>query len=100
MNQRNLSHEETLSGLQKELKHCLARNRSKREEVQQLRAQLDVMKRDLANKENERQRLEIIVRKQEVRDYTFENDHNLINFLKVLLEERFFASRLSSSCMK
>ena len=55
-----------MTGLQKELQHCLARNRSKREEIEQLRSQIDVVKKDAANKEMERGRIEMVVKKQEV----------------------------------
>ena len=55
-----------MTGLQKELQHCLARNGSKREEIEQLRSQIDVVKKDAANKEMERGRIEMVVKKQEV----------------------------------
>ena len=55
-----------MTGLQKELQHCLARNRSKREEIEQLRSQINVVKKDAAHKEMERGRIEMVVKKQEV----------------------------------
>jgi hypothetical protein len=55
-----------LVGLQKELQHSLTSNRTKREEIQQLRAQFEEVQKHLVAKENEIERLEMLVRKQEV----------------------------------
>ena len=60
------STEEALVGLQKELQHSLTSNRTKREEIQQLRVQFDEVKKHLVAKENEIERMELLVRKQEV----------------------------------
>ncbi|XP_028402524.1 centrosomal protein of 152 kDa-like [Dendronephthya gigantea] len=61
------STEEALVGLQKELQHSLASNRTKREEIQQLRVQFDEVKKHLVAKENEIERMGLLVRKQEIR---------------------------------
>ena len=64
--QSKFSTEEALVGLQKELQHSLTSNRTKREEIQQLRGQFEDVQKHLVAKENEIERLRMLVGKQEV----------------------------------
>lgn len=65
--QRKFSTEEALVGLQKELQVSLTSNRNKRDEIEQLRSELEELHKHLLSKENETERLEMLVTKQEVK---------------------------------
>ena len=81
--QSKFSTEEALVGLQKELQHSLTSNRTKREEIQQLRARFEEAEKHLVAKENEIERLEMLVRKQEV------NTCNNINLSRLVISQYF-----------